>query len=301
VPEFSAVAADPPFQSALLVVNPISGRGAGLRAARDLARGLREHGVEVEVHETTGRGSARAHLASLAYRPEVVVAAGGDGTLRETLEGLPDPELPVGILPSGTANVLAKVLGVPRDPAANLAVLLRGRTLAIDVTRSNGQLSFLMTSAGLDARVVQELEARRRGPITKWSYVAAGLRALRGYRAPRLTLEVDGRAVEGEYGLVIVGNAPLYAGFVRLARVARMDDGRLEVYAFRGRRPLGLTLALARGIAGEVRGGPVRQLQGRTVRIASSEPVPFQHDGDFGGTTPVTVELLPARHRLVVP
>ncbi len=291
-----------PFQSVLIVVNPISGKGRGKRAARELREALDQRGIRAELFETRARDEAPARLRSLGEPVDLVVAVGGDGTLREVLDGLADRDVPVGILPFGTSNCLALQLGIPRAVRANLEILLRGKTIALDVMRANGSLSCLMTGAGFDARCVREVELRRRGPITKWTYVGATLRALRGYRPPRLRVEIDGRELCATYGQVIVGNAFRYAGIVQLSRRSRLDDGELEVYLFPSGSLLEFARAFVRGILDEMVGSGVELRVGRRVRVfAEGDPEPFQIDGDFGGTTPVEIRLAPTRYRLVVP
>jgi diacylglycerol kinase family enzyme len=283
-------------------VNPVSGRGRGVRAAGELALALRRNGVEAEVLETRARGDAGARLSELARPVDLVVSVGGDGTLREVLDGLPDPTVPVGILPYGTSNCLALQLRMPRAVRANLAALLGARTIPLDVMRTNGHLSFLMTGVGFDARCVREVELRRAGPIRRSTYLGATWRALRGYRPPRLRVAVDGRELPGDFGQVIVGNALRYAGVVQLSRRSRLHDGELEVYLFRSGRPWTFARAFVRGMLGEMVGPGVELAIGTRVRIsAEGEPVPFQIDGDLGGTTPVELEIVPRRHRLVVP
>ncbi len=290
-----------PYRSVLVVVNPISGRGAGVRAAAELREAFVRRGVSAELFSSGARGAVFTHLRSRRDPFDLVVAVGGDGTLREVLEGLVEPATPVGVLPYGTANVLATDLGLPRDVHHGLEILWRKKTAAIDVTRVNGRLSFLMTGVGFDALAVREVERSRRGPITKWSYVSAVLRALRRYRPPQLRVEIDGSPVAREFGHVIVGNALRYAGIVHLDRRARMDDGLLEVYLFPTGKLFELALAFLRGVLRELPGGRIAVERARRVRVSSDAAVPYQIDGDLGGTTPVEIEVAPNRYRLVVP
>jgi diacylglycerol kinase (ATP) len=218
------------------------------------------------------------------------------------LDGLPDPSLPVGILPYGTSNCLALQLRLPRAVHASRDVLLGARTTPLDVMRSNAKLSFLMTGIGFDARCVREVELRRDGPIRRATYLGATWRALRNYRPPRLRVEVDGREFPGVFGQVIVGNALRYAGVVQLSRRSRLDDGELEIYLFRSGRPWSFARAFVRGMLDEMVGPGVELVVGKRVRVSSEgEAVPFQIDGDLGGTTPVEIAIEPRRHRLVVP
>lgn len=289
-----------PPRRVLVVANPISGRGRGLVAAEELARGFAHHGATAEILRTSARGDAPRLLAA-AGPADLVVAIGGDGTLSEVLAGLPDPRTPVGLLPMGTANVLAHALGLPADPERALAVFLAGRLQELDVARVGERLAHLVVGVGFDARVVREVEARRTGPITKFTYVGAVLRALRNYRPVPLRVWLDGVELHERPGLVWIANTPKYADLLRFAPGTRLDDGHWEVYLF-ARGTLGEILAAGvRGLVSRLPGGPVSMRPARSVRIEAEEPVPCQVDGDDGGTTPLAFELLPARFRLVVP
>jgi YegS/Rv2252/BmrU family lipid kinase len=300
-PPSAALHAAAPFRRALIVANPTAGRGRAVKAARELASGLDALGVAAEVHLTRGRGDGRDRVRALEAGTDLVIAVGGDGTLREVFDGLPDPALPVALLPMGTANVLSIQLKLPRD-VDGLLETVRGRRLQrIDVAEVDGGLSFLVTGIGFDGRVIRELEARRQGSITKLSYLPAVLRALRGYRPPALTVEIDGERLPETYGLVLVSNIIHYGGLLKL-RNAALDDGHFEVFLFRRASLPALALVALRGIVSSIRDGRgCRVLPARRVRVESPEPVPYQVDGDYRGTTPIELHLTGRRHLLLVP
>lgn len=283
-----------------IVANPISGRGRGLAAAEALAAALARGGAEPELLRTAARGDAPRLLAA-AGACDLVVAVGGDGTLSEVLGALGEARTPVGLLPMGTANVLAHELGLPTDPARAAEVLLAGRTRELDVARVGTRLAHLVVGVGFDGRAVHEVEARRRGPITKLAYLGASLRALRHHRAVPLRLTLDGEPLAERPGQVWIANTHRYADLLRLAPDARLDDGAWEVYLFARGTPLELLRAGLRGLLAHLPGGAVTLRRARRVRIEAEEPVPCQIDGDAGGTTPLELELLARRHRIVVP
>jgi YegS/Rv2252/BmrU family lipid kinase len=292
---------DLPYRRALIVANPISGRGRGVKAATELEAGLKGAGLPTELFLSQAPGDAFTRLRSLDEACDLVVAVGGDGTLREILEGLVDPEIPVGVLPFGTANVLAMELGFPRDVHHCLEILARKQIRPLDVATVNGHLSFLVTGVGLDAMAVREVARRRTGPITRWSYVDAMLRTLLRYQPPRLRVSVDDEPIEGEFGQVIVSNLRRYAGFLNLAADARIDDGVFELYLFPTGKLREMVGALARGVLSRLPGGAVTMRRARRVRIEAQDPVPYQIDGEEGGETPVEIDLAPNQYRLVVP
>jgi YegS/Rv2252/BmrU family lipid kinase len=289
-----------PPRRVLVVANPIAGRGRGARAAEELGRAFERRGVATEVLLTRGRGDA-PRLIVAAGPAELVVAVGGDGTLSEVLQGLPERTTPVGLLPCGTANVLAHALGLPARIELALEAFLRGRTRALDVARVGARLTHLVVGVGFDARVVQAVEVRRTGPITKGAYVGAVLRTLRYYRPVPLRVWIDGQALDEPVGMVWIANTPKYADILRFARGTHLDDGLWEVYLFPTGRSSELLGAALRGLVLRLPGGPITMRRARTVRVQAAEPVPYQVDGDLGGETPVEVALLREPFRIVVP
>jgi diacylglycerol kinase (ATP) len=289
-----------PPRRVLIVANPISGRGRGLAAAEELARGFARAGSSAEILRTSARGDAPRLLAA-AGPADLVVAIGGDGTLSEVLAGLDDPSTPVGLFPMGTANVLAHALRLPHDPEAALRLFLSGTRRELDVARVGNRLAHLVVGVGFDAACVREVDRRRTGPITKLAYVGAVLRSLRHYRPVPLRVWLDGVELVERPGLVWIANTPKYADLLRFAPGTALDDGRWEVYLFERGTVGELVSAALRGLVRTLPGGSVTRRQARSVRIEAAEPVAYQVDGDLGGETPLTFELLPQRFRLAAP
>lgn len=268
-----------------LIANPVAGRGYAEERARALERALAARGIRVSAARTCGPGDGRRLAAELARGTDLVCVIGGDGTLAEVVAGLPWPPPPVGVVPLGTANILALDLGLPRDLEGWLAALDRGCLRPLDVADVAGRVALSVVGAGLDAQVVHDLDLRREGPITKAAYLPAIARVLQRYRSPRLTVEVDGVPC-GEVGLVLVANSSRYGGFLRLSPERVLDDGRYEVYLFRRASVPALAAAVARGILHHLPGGNVELLRARRVRVQAAVPVPIQVDGDPAGSTP---------------
>jgi diacylglycerol kinase (ATP) len=158
-----------------------------------------------------------------------------------------------------------------------------------------------VTSVGIDAMTVHEVERRRKGPITKWNYLSGVLHALARYSPPSLSVTVDGEPLEGEFGLVLISNTVGYGGVLHLAEEARIDDGLFEIYLFPTGKIVELAGAFVRGVLSHLPGGAVTMLRGRRMRIESEQPVPYQVDGGRGGMTPVEVEVSTRQYRIVVP
>jgi diacylglycerol kinase (ATP) len=294
-----------PAKRALVVANPIAGRGRGRAAAERLREGLAAQGFDAGLHLTRGSGDATRAVAEAAGSLALALAVGGDGTLGDVLNGLDKrPEgrsVRLAALPMGTANVLALDLGLPRDPESLLEAIAAGHERRLDVARVGERLSFLVVGVGFDAMVVEELDRRRRGPISKSSWLAPGLSVLARYREPRLTVELDGRAEPGRFGMVLVSNAVHYAGLPTLSAERRLDDGRFEVYLFPRATRLALLGHGLRALTRRLPSGSCRMALASRVRVDAEEPVPYQVDGDAGGRTPVEIAVEPPAFRLCVP
>jgi diacylglycerol kinase (ATP) len=292
----------------LVVVNPVSGRR---RAGRDLPRFLaafRGAGGTAEEFRTAAAGdAARAAAGAAADGFDAVVAVGGDGTVNEILNGLGDARLPVGLLPSGTANLLARDLGIPFDAAAAGRVAATGRAAPVDLglARAAGvppRRFLCVAGAGLDGAVVRAVaSSRETGPLGFRGWIGPLWRTLRAYDYPVMEASVDG-APAGRGTLAVVCNTRSYGGLFTLAAGARTDDGLLDlclVDAGRGRPVAPYLWAAWRGT---LAGRPgVTIAPGARMRIDAPTAVPVQVDGDPCGTTPLEVEVLPGAARVIVP
>lgn len=285
----------------LIIANPIAGGGAARALVPALAEHLGRHGCAPMVHFTTGQGDAAARARSAgAERWDALVAVGGDGTVNEVLNGMPDPTRPLGVLPLGTANVLACELGLPRDPAAAAAAFAAGNTRPLAIGTANGRRFLLFCGIGVDGAVVQALEQRRTGTLGKRKWLAPVLTVVR--RWPRFALSAtlaDGTVLD-DLQEVLVTRVRNYGGVLRLTPGVDPDDGRLHVLCFRGRSRVWWAWQGLRGLLHRMRPGPALTVV-TTTALRVHGTAPYQVDGDFGGMAPVALALLPAPARLLVP
>ena len=298
---------DSAWKSALILANPIAGKGRARRLTEELSAGLTEVGLETEVRFSSGPGDISKFARERDPRHDLCVSIGGDGTLAEVLAGLREtPSFPVAPFPTGTANVLSKDIGLARTPRELIQAIQAGHTMSLDVARVIGsdeveRTSFLVLGVGLDGMVIHDLQAHRSGPITKLSYLPSIARALKSYRPPRLKVEIDDVEVPGEFGFVLVSNCVNYGGFFTLDPTRDAGDGLWEVVMLK-RGDISSVLGVAlRGLMGGAEGGACSILRGSRVKITSDDPVAFQLDGDAGAHTPVSLEVSSHPHRIVIP
>lgn len=231
---------------------------------------------------------------------DAVVAVGGDGTLRTVLDALRRP-VGVGVIPIGTANVVARELGIPLDPEGAAAAVAGGRTRLLDVGEANGRHFLAMVGVGFDAEIVAAVHGRRGGPIRMSDFVVPTWRAWTAPPRARLRLSSDGNEVAARLQDVIVCNVRNYGAYFSVTPAARPDDGRLDWVA---RGPSGFGSALAWAVAALRRrpAGFLHYGQAAALQIdAIGDPVPVQIDGDPAGTTPLSLRILASAARLFVP
>ncbi len=290
----------------LVIVNPVSGRRRALRRLPRFLDALRADGVEAEDFRTAGAGDAAAAAAGArdgGY--DAVVAVGGDGTVNEVLNGLDGADLPVGVFPTGTANLLARDLAIPFGPEGAAAIVARGVPHGIDVgtaaAEGAGERRFLCTAgAGFDGAVVHAVDAARKGGLGFRGYFRPVGRVVTGYRFPDLRVTVDDRD-EGTATVAILCNTRNYGGLFTLCPEADPGDGRLDLCLLEGRSRLSFFRygwAAWRGTLPAHR--DARTLTGSSIRVESDEPQPVQVDGDPFGTTPLDVTLRAGAARLLV-
>jgi diacylglycerol kinase (ATP) len=290
----------------LLIANPASRHGWRLTSAATSA--LQSHGVECDVVLTAHPG----HAAELALERgggyEAVFTLGGDGTAMEVASALARTGPPLGVLPGGTGNLLARALGIPLDVRRAVAALLAGDTTRIDLGRlGSGRHFAIAAGAGIDADMVAETPSwlKHRFGISAYTLVAAraALRTvIRGdYFQVRLT--VDGVVHERQAAAVIVANfGAILADRITFGPEIRADDGVLDVcvYAPRGLRDA--SRIMWRLLRKDFATDPCMLYQsGRHIRIETTPPREFQADGELLGMTPVEIVMDPLACHLLIP
>ncbi|MBV9862616.1 MAG: YegS/Rv2252/BmrU family lipid kinase [Alphaproteobacteria bacterium] len=286
----------------LIIFNPAAGRrGRAQARLRRVRRRLERLGCAVVVRSTSPAAGDAERLAREAEPSvDLIVAAGGDGTVNEVATGLHGSERPLAILPTGTTNVVAREIGMPRAAAAIAAVIAAGEPRAVWPGRLPGRLFLAMAGSGFDAQIVAAVDSRLKRRIGKLAFIWAILMRLARYRGCELTVSVDGvphRAVSA-----IVAKSRYYAGNFVIAPEARLDAPVLHVVLFQhGRRLAALRYLLALPLGRLPRLHGVRVLPARSVLLAAAQPVLLHTDGEIAGYLPVPIEIAEQPLQLVWP
>lgn len=285
-----------------LLVNPNSGRSRGAAAALRALRYLRARGIAV----TTLMGKDAAESAALAHRAVAagtgaLVACGGDGLVNIALQAVAGTSTPFGVIPAGTGNDHARMLGIPRhDPVAAARVVATGAVRPIDLGRAGDRWFGTVLAGGFDAKVTERTN-RLRWPRGKLRYNLAVLIELIALRPRDYVLELDDRRMAVPAMLVAVGNGATYGGGMRICPHADQTDGLLDVTVIEHRRLTELVRLLPAIYTGEhVEHPQVTTYRAVRVRLSTTDIVGHA-DGEPFAPLPVTCECVPAAARAIVP
>ncbi len=286
----------------IAIVNPIAGAKRDGRQLGRFVRGARAAGITVEVQTTRAAGHAIELAGHVPDRTGAIVIVGGDGTIREVVDGLGGRPIPLVLWPMGTENLVAKSFGFRADPGRTLACLQAGRCLDVDMGVVNGRSFLVVVGVGFDAEVVHRLMGRRIGHITHLSYGGSMWRTYWEHRFPAVRVHTDEGAEWRGRGLVFIGNMPRYALGLPVVRDALPSDGLLDVCVFpcRSRTAL-IGHSLRTLLRRHVERGGVWYRRATTVRVESDGTVPVELDGEVGGFLPIDVSIRPRAVRLLVP
>ncbi|MCF6369955.1 lipid kinase [Rhizobium halophilum] len=272
---------------ALLLVNPRSRRGN--ESLPEVRRLLQLSGLSF-VELPPGYGGTTSHaIEEYAASIDSVIVGGGDGSLNNAAPGLLKTDLPLGVLPLGTANDFARTIALPQDLAGAVEVIARGNTRKIDLGEANGHPFFNVASVGFSVDLARSLTEKAKKRWGKLGYGVVAARLLAGSRLFTATLEHDGEVEELRTMQVAVGNGRFYGGGMTVHADATATDGMLDFYSLEVDhwwRLLALLPSLRKGTHGDWRDVRVFSTKGLTLR--TSRPQPVNLDGEIKTETPVT-------------
>lgn len=280
-----------PLKHVTLLTNPTAGKGRGARFRDAAAARLRAAGLEVRTIE--GRAADEAlDLArtAVADGTDALVLCGGDGMVHLGVQAAAASGTPIGVIPAGTGNDVARYFDIPRkDPVAAAERLLTAAPRTIDLARSGTQYFTTVLAAGFDA-IVNERANRMTWPKGQMRYNIATLAELRTFEPIPYTIELDGESRNLEAMLVAVGNGPSFGGGLRITEGAILDDGLLDVVIIKPMSKPGLIRTYPKLFKGTHTTHPAYEHHRvRTVTVAAPGIVSYA-DGERFGALPLTVE-----------
>lgn len=278
-----------------LILNPAAGRGSASREGPGLVAAVEAGLGPVTVHRTAAPGEARDIAASLRDSGHDVIAAGGDGTIHEVVNGLAGGTCRLGIIPVGSGNDFVKILRIPQDVGQAVAIIAGGHTRRLDVGAAGERCFINQLGAGFDADVVlagRKVTFLRGFPF----YLASVARALIRYRNRSIDLVLDGQRESLRVLMVIVGNGRYAGGGFMLTPRAEPDDGELDVCIFSALNIFEIMRHLPKAINGtHIILPQVRYFRARRLDLHCRDGMPVQGDGEMFGErlTDLTVEVMP--------
>jgi diacylglycerol kinase (ATP) len=285
-----------------LLVNPTSGKGRGARLCEPVAQRLRGHGCDVDI--VIGRDADEAFDQArnrVAKGVDALVAVGGDGLVNMALQVVAGTATPLGIVPAGTGNDIARSLGLPlEEPVAAVDLLATAEPRSVDVGRALGRWFGGVLSSGFDS-MVNERANRMSWPRGRSRYNLAIAAELRTFRPVPFVLELDGERWETEAMLVAVGNGVSYGGGMKVCPGASMDDGLFDVTVLGPISKLEFVRVFPQVYSGaHVHHPAVTVRRAKCVSLAAAGVTAYA-DGERVALLPVTCDVVPGALRALAP
>jgi YegS/Rv2252/BmrU family lipid kinase len=284
----------------ILVINPI----AGDVDKTDIAAAVKAYAeageVEVVQFDTTG-GDDETAILNLYHdvKPERVLVAGGDGTIKMVAEALETVDVVIGILPAGSANGLAVDLGFPTLPEEILKVAFHGDVMNVDMICINGRRSLHLSDIGLNAELIRNYEnGTIRGKI---GYAIQAVNTLTDSESPfRATVTANGNTVEADAKMIVIANSKKYGTGVTINPHGVMDDGKFEIVIIKNLD----FMIFGKIVTGNMPldSGDIELISASEATITTDVPVHFQVDGEYcGEVTNLDITMLTQRLKIAVP
>ncbi|MEA3253528.1 MAG: diacylglycerol kinase family protein [Chloroflexota bacterium] len=295
--------AQPAEKKFFIAVNLKSGRYREKPVQKYLARFLRREGVSAEIYCFVDEDDlSRKVQEAIEGGIRSFVAVGGDGSVSLVASCLEGNQFRIGIIPTGTTNMVAQLLGIPLNlkKAFNLLVS-SARTVTIDGMEINGRVFLINSSVGISSSLMKSVTHERKRSLGVFAYVFAGIRSLFRARTSTFSLEVDGEARQVEAAELLIANMGAVLAPPFTVAESQPDDGRLEVCVIHKTARGGFPNALLDLLVRKKKRGILCIGRGKRIAVSCTETLSVQADGDVIGETPVTVQVVPGAATFIVP
>jgi diacylglycerol kinase (ATP) len=285
---------------ALLLVNPHARQGQNsLSEARDY---LQKLGFDLLEKSTENAQQIPEVIQRHQHEVDLVIVGGGDGTLNAAVDALVTSQLPLGILPLGTANDLARTLGIPNSLTKACDIIAHGEMRRIDLGCVNGKYFFNVASLGLSVKITQRLtkEAKRRWGV--FAYAATAFQVIWESRPFSAEIRINGESIKVQTVQIAVGNGRYYGGGMAVVYDASIEDERLDLYSLEIKHWWQIILLLPAMRQGRhINSRNVRTLNGREIEVYTRKPRPINTDGEITTYTPAHFRVIPQALAVLMP
>jgi diacylglycerol kinase (ATP) len=284
------------MKRARIIYNPTSGREVFRRHLGDVLEQLENAGYETSCHATTGAGDAMEAAKKAVERGfELIIAAGGDGTLNEVVAGVsPFEKRPkIGLIPMGTTNDFARALRIPRDIEHALDIIIRGETIPVDVGMMNERYFINIAGGGRLTELTYDVPSKLKTVIGQLAYYLKGVEMLPSFKSSHVRIEYDGEVFDDEAMLFLVGLTNSVGGFEKLAPDSSLNDGKFTLLILKKCNIAEFIRVASLALRGEHLDDPlVISSKAEKIIVSSPEKVLLNLDGEFGGVLPATFQNL---------
>lgn len=274
------------------------------RRLPEILQRLERGGLETSTHATTGEGDATLAAAEAVERGfDVIIAAGGDGTLYEVINGMAERENrpPLGLLPLGTTNDFARAMAIPKNLEAACDIIIQGYSRVIDLGKANQRYFINIAGGGSLTELTYEVPSRLKTMLGQLAYYMKGLEKLPRLRPVEIVLKSDDRELHEEVMVFLISNTNSVAGFEKLCPDAAIDDGLMDVILVKKCNLVEMIRVVTLALRGEHLNDPhIIHFQSKHIQITSPDYTQLNLDGEFGGTLPGTFSVLPSHLQILV-
>lgn len=293
------------MKRARLIYNPSAGREQVKRQLPYILERLERSGYETSAHATSGKDCAKRAAQLAAERKfDLVIAAGGDGTIHEVINGLAElsyrPKL--AIIPAGTTNDFARALEIPKSIEAACDVICHGHEMPIDIGKVNDQYFINIAGGGTLTELTYEVPSKLKTMIGQLAYYAKGIEKLPKVHPVKVRIEYDGKLFEEEIMLFLVCNTNSVGGFEKLAPKSVLNDGMFDLLILKKMNLADFVRLVSNAVRGEHINDPaVIYVQANRIKVYPNEVVHLNLDGEYGGTLPSEFVNLRHHFQMLVP
>lgn len=278
------------MKRARIIYNPTSGREVFKKELATVLARFEVAGYETSAHATTSEGDAiRAAKLAVERQYDIVVAAGGDGTINEVINGIAEqPYRPkLGIIPVGTTNDFARALSIPRNIGKAVDIILNDQSMALDIGKVNDHYFMNIAGGGKLTELTYEVPSKLKTMLGQMAYYMKGIEMLPSLKPIHATIEYDGNVIEDEIMLFLVANTNSVGGFEKLAPDASLNDGYFSLIILRKANLAEFIRIASLALRGaHLDDDKVIYVKAKQIKVTTDENMQLNIDGEFGGMLP---------------